>query len=53
VQAARWLARTCGGDQSSERPLRLVLEAYLEVNQSTAPPPAQPVRMTSHGQRIS
>ncbi len=53
VQAARWLARTCGGDQSSEGPFRLVLEAYLEVNQSTAPPPAHPVRVTSHGQRLA
>jgi DNA-binding LacI/PurR family transcriptional regulator len=53
VQAARWLARSCGGDQRGEEPFRLVLEAYLEVNQSTAPPPPQPVRVTSRGQRLS
>ena len=52
VQAARWLARSCGGDQRGEEPFRLVLEAYLEVNQSTAPPPTQPVRVTSRGQRL-
>jgi DNA-binding LacI/PurR family transcriptional regulator len=52
VQAARWLARSCGGDNRGEGPFRLVLDAYLEVNQSTAPPPAQPVRVTSKGQRL-
>jgi LacI family transcriptional regulator len=49
-RAARWLARRCGVDQRGERPFRLLLEAYLEVNQSTAPPPAQPVRVTSKNQ---
>ena len=49
-RAARWLARRCGGDQRGEGPFQLLLEAYLEVNQSTAPPPAQPVRVTSKSQ---
>lgn len=51
-QAANWLARCCGGDHLGDGPLRLVLEAYLEVNQSTAPPPDRPVRVTSQGQRL-
>lgn len=52
VQAARWLARACGGDHQGDGPFQLVLEAYLEVNQSTAPPPDRPVRVTSQGQRL-
>ena len=52
VQAARWLARAFGGDHQGDGPFQLLLEAYLEVNQSTAPPPGRAVRVTSQGQRL-
>lgn len=50
-RAGQWLCRNIrsSGDGNS---LQLRLEAFLEINQSTAPPPDSPVRMTPNGQRI-
>jgi DNA-binding LacI/PurR family transcriptional regulator len=50
-RAGQWLCRNIrnSGDGNN---LQLRLEAFLEINQSTAPPPASPVRMTPNGQRI-
>ncbi len=54
-QAGRWLCRRLnedvGRDQSANS-LRLELEAFLEINQTTAPPPVEVVRVTPTGQRI-
>ncbi|MCP4594321.1 MAG: LacI family transcriptional regulator [bacterium] len=54
-QAGRWLCRQLAHPtdrdlQSSS--LRLEIEAFLEINQTTAPPPDEPVRVTPTGQRI-
>lgn len=55
-QAARWLCRRLS-EQPVQKlpsaPLRLETEAFLEINQTTAPPPRIPVRVTPTGQRIS
>lgn len=53
-QAGRWLCRSLSQRSSRERrpALRLEIEAFLEINQTTAPPPPQPVRVTPMGQRI-
>lgn len=55
-QAGRWLCRHLAQHSSRERKaasLRLEIEAFLEINQTTAPPPPVPVRVTPTGQRIS
>lgn len=55
-QAGRWLCRQLSQQTGRERKapgLRLEIEAFLEINQTTAPPPAEPVRVTPTGQRIS
>ena len=55
-QAGRWLCRQLAESPNGERatgPLRLEIEAFLEINQTTAPPPAVPVRVTPTGQRIT
>lgn len=52
LQAARWLARRCAGGQTPQELLRVSLQAYLEVNQSTGPPPPVPVRVMPNGQRV-
>ena len=54
-QAVRWLCRHLAqsrlrGEESSR--LRLEIEAFLEINQTTAAPPPAAVRMTPTGQRI-
>ncbi len=51
AQAARWLVQRCEGEREADEVLRLVLDAYLEVNQSTAPPPDTPVRVMPNGRR--
>ena len=54
-QAGRWLCRTLAEDNGRDRKtasLRQEMEAFLEINQTTAPPPAVPVRVTPTGQRI-
>jgi LacI family transcriptional regulator len=54
-QAGRWLCRRLS-EQPNQRllstPLRLETEAFLEINQTTAPPPHELVRVTPTGQRI-
>ena len=55
-QAGRWLCRQLTQHSNHERrsaSLRLEIEAFLEINQTTAPPPPVPVRVTPTGQRIS
>lgn len=55
-QAGRWLCRQLT-DSSGREPragaLRMEIEAFLEINQTTAPPPAEAVRVTPMGQRIT
>lgn len=54
-QAGRWLCRQLSRRSDSNDPaasLRLEIEGFLEINQTTAPPPASPVRVTPTGQRI-
>lgn len=54
-QAGRWLCRqlTRGWSGNGKSPqLRSELDAFLEINQTTAPPPERAVRMTPSGQRI-
>ena len=54
-QAARWLCRQLArGTRGVGEPPRLQseLDAFLEINQTTAPPPAQAVRMTPSGRRL-
>ena len=54
-QAGRWLcrqlARGFGRNGKSSR-LQSELDAFLEINQTTAPPPALAIRVTPSGQRI-
>jgi DNA-binding LacI/PurR family transcriptional regulator len=55
-QAARWLCRSLAGTASStesDNRLRLELEAVLEINKTTAAPPARPLRMSPNGHRIA
>lgn len=55
-QASRWLCQTLGdSDQRGKfkESLRLEVEAVLEVNQTTAPPPESPARLTPGGKRFS
>ena len=55
-QAGRWLCRQLNQPASHERKaaeLRLEIDAFLEINQTTAPPAPVPVRVTPTGQRIS
>lgn len=51
-EAARWLARRTALGKNAPESLRRVLDAFLEVNQSTGPPPPKPVRVTPSGQRM-
>ncbi|MEM7624831.1 MAG: LacI family DNA-binding transcriptional regulator [Planctomycetota bacterium] len=54
-QASRWLCQTLGDADHRgvfNEALRLEAEAVLEVNQTTAPPPAEPARLTPGGERI-
>ncbi len=54
-QAGRWLCRQLSEQDGRElrgNSLRMEIEAFLEINQTTAPPPAEPVRVTPTGQRI-
>ena len=54
-QAGRWLCRTLAEDSGRDRKMasmRQEMEAFLEINQTTAQPPAVPVRVTPTGQRI-
>ena len=57
-QAARWLCRqigvpASGGGVATDTPLRHQQDAVLEVNQTTAPCPPHPARITPTGQRLS
>ena len=54
-QAVRWLCRQLAqqGNGHEESSMRLEIEAFLEINQTTAAPPAQRVRVTPTGQRLS
>ena len=55
-QAGRWLCRQLSQRSGRERKpvsLRLEIEGFLEINQTTAPPPPVPVRVTPMGQRIT
>lgn len=49
--AAHWLTRRVSGRESGG--LRCVNQTFFEVNQTTAPPPATPVRVMPNGQRVS
>ena len=55
-QAGRWLCRqlqkSLRRDQKSES-CRLEIEAFLEINQTTAPPPPVAVRITPTGERLA
>jgi DNA-binding LacI/PurR family transcriptional regulator len=54
--AGRWLCRQLShqsADGDRAEPLRSEIEGFLEINQTTAPPPAKAVRVTPTGQRIS
>lgn len=51
-KAAQWLAKGTADENKPLGELRLTIDAYLEVNQSTAPPPSNPVRIMPNGQRI-
>ncbi|MEQ9455209.1 MAG: LacI family DNA-binding transcriptional regulator [Phycisphaeraceae bacterium] len=54
-QAARWLCRALSGTTSStesDARLHLELDAVLEINKSTAAPPARALRMSPNGHRI-
>lgn len=54
-QATRWLCRRLSErwDRNNDSPvLRMEVEAYLEINETTAPPPPEPIRTTPMGQRI-
>lgn len=51
-RAGQWLCRDIRNDSAAADKLHLRLEAFLEINQSTAPPPQTPIRMTPNGQRI-
>ncbi|WP_428388352.1 LacI family DNA-binding transcriptional regulator [Mucisphaera sp.] len=48
--AAQWLSKRILGEV--QEPLRRVLPASFEVNQTTASPPAKPVRIEPSGQRM-
>lgn len=55
-QAGRWLCRRLAersDPQSAATPGRLETEAFLEINQTTAPAPPKPVRVAPTGQRIT
>ncbi len=49
-QAGRWAVQKLTDTRQS--PLQLRQQAFLEINQTTAPPPATPTRMTPAGQRL-
>jgi DNA-binding LacI/PurR family transcriptional regulator len=51
-RAGQWLCREIRDDVAAGGKLQLRLEAFLEINQSTAPPPKNPVRITPNGQRV-
>ncbi len=51
-RAGQWICRAIRGGSDADNRLQHRLEAFLEINQSTAPPPEKPVRMTPNGQRI-
>jgi DNA-binding LacI/PurR family transcriptional regulator len=51
-RAGQWLCREIRDDVAAGGKLQLRLEAFLEINQSTASPPKNPVRMTPNGQRV-
>ncbi len=54
-QAGRWLCRQLRhGAQGDEEPARcrLEIEAFLEINQTTGPPPKVAVRVTPTGDRL-
>lgn len=55
-QAARWLCRQLTHQREDEDggdSLRMGIEGFLEINQTTAPPPPAPVRVTPTGQRMT
>jgi LacI family transcriptional regulator len=54
-QAARWLCRRLAhadSDGAGPPVMRQSIEAFLEINQTTAAPPEKPVRVTPTGQRL-
>lgn len=54
-QAGRWLCAQLAARARKERggaSLHLAIKAFLEINQTTAPPPAEPVRVSPTGRRI-
>ena len=54
-QAGRWLCSQLSqqrGRKEQSSSLRVEIEGFLEINETTAPPPASPVRVTPTGQRI-
>lgn len=50
-EAARWMCDRLVGH--AEEPMQRVIPAFLEINQTTGAPPAEPVRLLPNGQRIS
>ncbi len=55
-QAGRWLCRQLAHQSASRRAtprLQMEIEGFLEINQTTAPPPAKSVRVTPTGQRLN
>jgi DNA-binding LacI/PurR family transcriptional regulator len=54
-QAVRWLCRHLSqptGGGSGPATMRVEIEAFLEINETTASPPSVPVRITPTGQRL-
>ncbi|MEM7680497.1 MAG: LacI family DNA-binding transcriptional regulator [Planctomycetota bacterium] len=51
-QAGNWLCRALTDPAMRGESVRRSVEAIFEVSQSTAPPPASPVRITPTGQRL-
>lgn len=52
-QAGSWLCRALTEPAMQDERVRRRVEAIFEVNGSTAPPPATPVRVTPTGQRLT
>ncbi len=52
MEAARWLTRTASGKDNAAVPLRKVMQARLEIHETTAPPPPRPIRVLPDGTRV-
>ena len=52
-RATTWLAKAGPDEDRKPESLRLTLDAFFEVNRSTAPPPSAPTRIWPNGQRAA